>query len=244
LNWKEHLLNFWFPNRCPVCNEVILPDELLCEECGEKILLDFENFCHVCGKVRCICEERSLFYDKAVVCSAYADETIPAIIHMKESRNTNFAVFSGQVMAERIRNSLIYYGKYDCVIPVPMHPAKQRKRGYNQATLIAKAIAERLQLEWREDVLYKNATRYAQHQLSAEERRLNALSFGIHDEISLEGMNILLCDDVLTTGSTLSRCAELLKSKGAETVTIAAASTTPPKDWKNPQHQTKEENSK
>ena len=239
MNLKKYLLNFLFPNRCPVCNAVLSADELLCEPCAEKVLLDFECFCHVCGKVRCICNERTLSYDKAVVCSAYADETIPAIIHMKESRNTNFAVFSGQIMAERLKNSLLYRSDYDCVMPVPMHPSKQRKRGYNQAGLIAKAMAEVLDVPYREDVLYKNASRYAQHQLNAEQRLLNVFSFGIHD-ISVSGLHILLCDDVLTTGSTLSRCAELLKAKGAESVTVASASTTPPKNWKNPQREIKE----
>ncbi|MEE5992167.1 MAG: ComF family protein [Oscillospiraceae bacterium] len=231
MNWKKHILNILFPNRCPVCNAVLLPDELLCEECAEKILLDFESFCHVCGKIRCICKERKLFYDKAVICSAYTEEAIPAIIHLKESNNTNFAVFSGQIMAERIRNSFTYDGKYDCIMPVPMHPSKQRKRGYNQSALIAKEMAKVLEIPYREDVLYKNLSRYAQHQLNAEERQLNVFSFGIHD-ISVKGLNILLCDDVLTTGSTLNRCAELLKSKGAVSVTVASATTTPPKNWK------------
>ena len=240
MSLKKHILNFLFPNRCPVCSAVLPPDELLCGECAEKILLDFEEFCHVCGKINCVCKVRTLSYDKAVICSAYAEEAIPAVIRMKESRNTNFARFSGQVMAERIRNSLIYYGEYDCIIPVPMHPTKQRKRGYNQATLIAQEMANRLEIPVREDVLYKNRTRHAQHQLNAEERHLNAFSFGIHD-ISVEGLKILVCDDVLTTGSTLSRCAELLKSKGAVSVTVASATTTPPKNWKHPKRKTKEE---
>ena len=83
-------------------------------------------------------------------------------------------------MAERLKNSLTYYGGYDCIMPVPMHPAKQRKRGYNQAGLIAQTMAEVLEIPYREDVLYKNPSRYAQHQLNAEERRLNVFSFGIH----------------------------------------------------------------
>ena len=140
------------------------------------------------------------------------------------SFNTNFARFSAKIIAERLLHS-VDYGQYDCVTAVPMHHTKQRMRGFNQAELIGKALAAELEIPYRNDLLYKEKSAAAQHNLTAAERARNVSSFGAYD-VSLDGMRILLCDDVLTTGSTMNRCAELLHRCGASCVTAAAAATT------------------
>ncbi|MDE5791984.1 MAG: ComF family protein, partial [Oscillospiraceae bacterium] len=96
--------------------------------------------------------------------------------------------------------------------------------GYNQASLIAKEIANLLDLPCREDILYKNKS-VAQHQLNAKQRAENINHFHVRN-ILIQNKHVLLCDDVLTTGNTLNYCAELLKQVGASRVTIASASTT------------------
>lgn len=224
--WANYLYNLFFPNRCPGCNAFLCPEELVCEPCGDRMLLAHDAICHICGKVACTCGKRTYAYDKAVTACRYADETVSAVIRLKTSENTNFAYFSARILTERIQFSL-NYDTPDCVMPVPMHPSKIRRRGYNQAALIAKEIAGLLDVPYREDVLYKNKSKKAQHDLNAAERQQNVASFGICD-IPLDGMHILLCDDVLTTGSTMNRCAALLKQNGAAAVSIAAAATTIP----------------
>ncbi|MBE6875538.1 MAG: ComF family protein [Ruminococcus sp.] len=224
------ILNFFYPNVCPKCGAFLLAEETVCEFCAEKMLLSQNDYCHQCGKVNCMCQYQKRFYDKAVVACYYDSDTAPAVLALKKSRNTNFAYFSARILAERLRHGTYYeFQKTDYVVPVPMHSSKQKQRGYNQAGLIAKELAEILHLPYREDILYKNKSEKEQHTLtSAAERARNVQSFGIHD-ISLNGKRILLCDDVLTTGSTMNRCAELLKSKGASAVTAAAASSTAPR---------------
>ena len=224
--WKRSLLEVLWPNRCPGCNALIGPDRVVCEACGEKMLLEHDAVCRRCGKVGCICDKKQLAYDRALAACAYAEESIPAIIRMKQSENTNFAEFAARILAERLRHG-IDFGEIDLVVPVPMHPAKERQRGYNQAALIAREIASLLELPCREDILYKEKTSRAQHELNAAERAKNVDSFHIHD-IPLDGQRILLCDDVLTTGNTMSRCAALLKQQGAAAVIAAAAATTVP----------------
>ncbi len=226
MKWTDCLREILWPNRCPGCGKVILPQELLCEPCGEKVLLGHDAYCHACGKVSCLCEKRHPAYDKAVVSCRYADEGAAAIIRMKRSENTNIAYFSARILAERLRFSP-EYGSFDCVMPVPMHRSKQQQRGYNQASLIAAELGRLLGLPLREDVLYKEKSRYEQHNLNAGQRYENVRSFGIRD-IRLDGMRILLCDDVLTTGATMDRCAALLKQNGAAFVTAAAAAATVP----------------
>ena len=117
-------------------------------------------------------------------------------------------------------------------MPVPVHPSRLRQRGYNQAALIGKEIARLMDLPYREDVLCKGRSKVEQHRLSAEERARNVDSFFIR-ECSLDGMHILLCDDVLTTGNTMHRCAALLKERGAAAVIAAAAASTAPKQKEN-----------
>ncbi|MBR4318754.1 MAG: ComF family protein [Oscillospiraceae bacterium] len=222
----QKILNFFYPNFCPKCGVFLLPEELLCDSCAEKILLEQDGYCHQCGKETCICKYQTFAYDKAVVACRYDKETAPAVISLKMSKNTNFAYFSARILAERLKHGSYYQlQNISCVMPVPMHISKQRKRGYNQAALIAKELADLLHLPYREDVLFKERSNIAQHTLSAEARMQNVKSFGIRD-ISLKYQCILLCDDVLTTGSTMNRCAELLKSQQASAVIAAAASST------------------
>ena len=227
---RNNLLNLFFPNRCPGCNKILTASEDLCETCSEHTLLTHDSYCQRCGKEACICKRAVFAYDRAVVCCRYADEAAAAVVRMKTSENTNFAHFAARILAERIRFSL-NFGTFDCVMPVPMHPSHQRERGYNQAALIGREIARLLSLPYREDVLYKEKSVVSQHSLGAKDRKKNVAGFGIRD-IRLDGLRILLCDDVLTTGATLDRCAALLKQNGAAAVVAAAAASTPPKDYR------------
>ncbi len=223
----RQLLNVLWPNRCPGCDCFLTANEMVCPACAEDMLLDHDACCHVCGKVACRCKEARFAYDRAVVSFAYAGATIPAVYRLKDSQNTNFAHFAAEILAERVKISPIY-GVPDCVMSVPMHPSRRRKRGYDQAALIAKDMAERLDLPYRDDVLYRDRPGAVQHLLkNAAERAANVLSFGIRD-VPLDGLRVLLVDDVLTTGSTLNRCASLLKQNGAVWVVAAAAATTVP----------------
>ncbi len=233
MRWTRSLLNFFYPNRCPACSTIIGAHELVCETCGETLLLEQDGYCHRCGKVECRCKHTIPAYDRAVVCSAYRDGAVSAVIQLKTSSNTNFAHYAAQILASRLQFGEPYYGRIDCVMAVPMHRSKQRMRGYNQAALIGRETARLLDIPYREDVLTKQRSSVEQHKLSAEERARNVGSFGVRT-CDLHGMRILLCDDVLTTGSTMNRCAELLKECGAAAVIAAAAATSIRKEKEKP----------
>lgn len=229
MQWTKSLLNLLYPNRCPVCGTFIGAQVLLCDTCADSVVLAQDAYCHSCGKTTCLCSRSEFAYDAAVVCAVYQNVT-PAIIALKQSANTNFAFYAAQILAERLRTD--NYPRPDCVMPVPMHRSKQLRRGYNQAALIGRKLAELLALPYREDVLTKERTATEQHTLSAAERANNTDSFGIQD-CDLQGQRILLCDDVLTTGNTMHRCAALLKERGAAAVIAAAAASTAPKQKEN-----------
>lgn len=229
---KASLISLILPNRCPGCDALLYPGELLCADCEGKVLLPHDDYCHTCGKLRCFCQKRTVFYDRAIICSRYtadlADPAVRSVWALKNTQNTNFARFAAKIIAERLRHSLDY-GNFDLVTAVPMHPSKKRIRGYNQAALIGKALAQELGLPYRDDLLTKSRSRAAQHNLSAKERLTNVAAFDTRN-VDLTGKRILLCDDVLTTGATMDRCAALLKADGAAFVCAAAAATTSRKE--------------
>jgi ComF family protein len=110
----------------------------------------------------------------------------------------------------------------DLVIPVPLHPDRQRERGYNQAELLARALARTEGLRVRTDVLERTRATAAQTRLSREDRRRNvagALALtSPAAATAVAGKRILLVDDVTTTGSTLDSAAEPLRAAGAASI--------------------------
>ena len=103
--------------------------------------------------------------------------------------------------------------------------SKQRKRCCNPAAVFAREIAAVTRIPYRQDILHDNGTGKTQHTLSAAERHKNVEQFSVA-LVSLEGMRVLLCDDVLTTGSTMNRCAALLNAQGAAEVAAISMTTT------------------
>lgn len=111
----------------------------------------------------------------------------------------------------------------DLVIPVPMHPAKRRKRGYNQADYIAKGVAETLQIEWYPDVMIKAKNTSTQTKKGRKERFDNAEDiYRVKDPAKIVGKRALVIDDVITTGATIGQCAKLLLESGCTNVSVAA----------------------
>ena len=108
----------------------------------------------------------------------------------------------------------------DClVMPVPLHPKRLRERGFNQSLLLARYIADLSGTEL--DFLSLKRIRYTRPQtgLKSDERRKNVRrAFGLNDRHTVKGRNIILVDDVATTGNTLNECARVLKRSGAEKV--------------------------
>ncbi|MDE5769473.1 MAG: ComF family protein [Oscillospiraceae bacterium] len=218
---KLPVLQFLYPNRCPGCDAFLPACSTVCDACADSMSLKQDSYCHRCGKISCFCRYKKLFYDDAVIACRYENAAVPSVLKLKQTRNTNFAVFSARILAQRLQNPA--YGRADFIVPVPMHPAEIRRRGYNQAALIAAELSGLLEIPCRDDILFRKKS-VSQHLLNAQERAKNVENFGIYP-VSFENLHMILCDDVLTTGNTMSRCAELLKSAGAVRVTAASAAT-------------------
>lgn len=224
-NSYRFLIDLVYPNRCPCCNQVIAWDAWICEACQIETALNPDTVCSGCGKPfdDCMCLE-SLAFDGAMTVSRYEGRARQGILQLKQAENLNFANYTGTVLGERILQKPDWM-MADAIVPVPMQQHQWILRGKNPAERIANAISFVTKIPVRTDLLWKKPGGIPQHTLNAEQRRTNVLQFASAGK-SLKGYIFILCDDVLTTGSTANYCASLLKQCGAERVYVATATTT------------------
>ncbi len=218
-NCKAFLLDMLFPNRCPFCNKFIRWDMFVCDVCRSELIPACEKICHKCGNLYCSCDGSNSF-DNAYAAVFFDDENVSgAIYDFKRTGMINLAEYTAEIVCK-------YIDKADLVIGVPMSKRKQRERGHNQADILAKCIGEHLDVAFGHNLLYKIDTKKEQHHFSEKERveRVKNLFYG--SDADLTGKTVILCDDVMTTGSTLNRCAEILKEMGADKVIACVCAVT------------------
>lgn len=218
-------LDLFYPNRCPCCGASISWDAYLCENCIEDIREPENTFCPGCGKAYrdCICDT-DLPYDGALVLTRYAGYGRRGIFSLKDATSLQFGRYAAQELGARILGDETLCS-YDMITPVPMAKKKVRRRYCNPAKVFAKELSRVTGIPLATDLLWDDGTGQTQHALSADARMENISQFHAYDQ-DLTGFRIFLCDDVLTTGSTMRRCAELLKSKGAACVTAVVMTST------------------
>jgi ComF family protein len=128
------------------------------------------------------------------------------------------AVPLGDLLVETAAGSLPA-GAPDLLLPVPLHPRRQRTRGFNQAGLLARRLGRSHGWPVREDVLVRTVATPSQTELDAAGRRANVRgAFRLRRPAAVAGRHVVLVDDVLTTGATLSECARCLRAAGAARV--------------------------
>ena len=144
------------------------------------------------------------------------------IFSLKYKRQTYIAPIIAEIMYDRLEATGIE--EYpDIIIPVPMHVTKERKRGFNQAALIAKELARLMGIEYRADVVMRCKSTGVMKRLSPEERLNNVRSaFEVYEGIrrKIFGKNIFIIDDIYTTGATVDSIARILNATGVSRVDI------------------------
>jgi len=172
---------------------------------------------HRCGD--CLTEEPS--FEKLHAAGLYEGLLLDLVVRLKYRGEERLGSLLGERMAGVLKDT---ESGIDLIVPVPLHAARLRERGFNQATLLARRIGK----EWGKEVdpflLKKVRATPAQATLSREERRKNIKgAFLVADEARIAGKKILLVDDVATTGATLNEAAKILKKSGATGVEAAVA---------------------
>jgi len=149
------------------------------------------------------------------------------LIHqLKYKGRTEIGVRLGKISGRKLMDSN-EFSNVSIIIPVPLHPARERARGYNQSDFFAKGISEEMQIPWSRKILYRSVFRQSQTRKSRFERWKNVENiFQLSDKAEIANKHILLVDDVMTTGSTIESCVKALQQADnvkVSVVTIASA---------------------
>ncbi len=213
------IINLFFPNTCIACGDIIEDGEDFCNYCYEMLAkVDFTKNCIGCGSKKKLCEcKYRVFYYSGMIAPFYNKASSKdAMYKFKFSRQKENAKFFSQQMSLAVRNA--YNGiNFDAITYVPLSFKKQLKRGFNQSELLAKQISEILRIPIL-DVLYCNSRRINQHDLSDPKERFKNVQGLYGCKTKVMGKNILLVDDIKTTGATLNECAKQLILNGADNV--------------------------
>ena len=212
------ILNLFFPRLCYACNQtVITAKEYLCISCLHHIPRTnlYKNSDPLVekrfwGRVQFQRATSFLYFENK--------GRVQRIIHQfKYQKRAELAIFLGEWAAAELIPTGFFSG-IEALIPIPIHPKKIKKRGYNQSELLARGIANLTQIELCKNVLIKEVHTETQTRKSRFHRWQNVQSsFVLKDLESLENKHCLLLDDVMTTGATAEACAEeLLKIKGLQ----------------------------
>ncbi len=224
-NIKESFMQAVLPRKCPLCGKIIAANERICGSCSDTLVTVRTPICRVCGRemFECICEYEEVWFDRCVSPFVYTRSARTGVKRLKYKNSTETAGFFGRRMALIVQQE---YKRFDIdvVTGVPMHASDLQERGYNHAALLGRSVAKTLGLRYSSNLLNKPRSTKKQHTLNRADRRRNVSgAYKVSRPETVQGMTILLCDDVTTTGSTLSECARALKAAGAKRVLCVTA---------------------
>jgi ComF family protein len=227
------LASLFYPSLCAVCATPVEPSEYLCDTCRRKAPRINSPFCAKCSEpfagaitetFSCAnCAHRRLHFESAV--ALYRSRgLVRKIVHeFKYERQIHLRHPVAAWLIEALDDPRLRDRRFDAVVPVPLHPARKRERGFNQAELLAELLSVRAGLRFR-DALERIRYTTTQTVFDRAERMENLHNaFRLRKKVNVRGSRVLLIDDVLTTGSTLSECARVLKAAGALSVHAATA---------------------
>ena len=201
-----------FPRYCLSCKK---EGSWLCKDCQEAIDYLKEQFCPFCqritetGRPCSICRPRHNL--TGLLAAAHFKFPINRLIHKLKYQGTKeLSQLLIQITIKGTRNRLPKGKKL--IIPIPLHPKQERKRGFNQAELMAKELSKKTKIEYDPKILKRIKNTKSQTKLNRRERRENLKNaFAITKNIDLKEYIVLLVDDVTTTGATLDEAAKTLK---------------------------------
>ena len=205
----EFALDLLFPRKCAFCHRLLERDERgTCNACAKLLL-------HMDAQ-----EKSGEFFSACAAALPYEEPVRGSIRRYKFSGRREYAAVYAPILAACIRERLD--GKFDAVTWVPVSAKRLRRRGYDQAELLARQTAALLGAPVFR-MLKKRRNNPAQSTLPADRRRANVLgAYEAVDADAFSGKRVLLIDDVVTTGATLSECSRVLRTAGANDVVCAA----------------------
>lgn len=223
------LTEILFPRKCVLCDELSVQrifdktsgkERYLCDECRKKFRVIKEPRCKKCGRQihdeseeYCInCRDKKYQFESGRGVITYEGAVKNMMYRFKYSGMRWYKEFFSDVIEESA-GEWIEKKNFDLVIPVPLHVKKYRKRGYNQAALIAKEISKKYNITYSEKAVKRAVMTTPQKELGYEERKNNLKNAFIIDDNSvlLDCRRILVVDDIFTTGATVDSVARIIR---------------------------------
>jgi len=223
----NNLLNLFFPKLCVICNNPLIEDEeQVCLSCICD--LPHTNF-HVQEDnpvVNLFAAEPTVLNATALLYYEKGGKVQRLIHNFKYHGSRELALQLGRQMALNLQNETLYRD-VDLLIPVPLHKKRKRKRGYNQSEYLCRGLASIWEKPIETNVLFRESSSDTQTRKSFYDRWLNVKEiFIVKNETQLINKHILLVDDVITSGSTLSACIQALSNIQNIRISILALAVT------------------
>lgn len=230
---KEKYLDILYPPRCPACNGILQDrNRRICPECEKTFHPITEDYCLRCGKPvgetveYCAeCRRRERSFDRGRGVFLYNTQMKQSLLRYKYYGSREYGRYYAEAICRFVGSDIKSWSP-DVIVPVPLHRRKEKMRGFNQAADLACRTGAILGIPVAEDIVFKAKETRSQKQLDAEERKRN-LKDAFRASCPVNGLKILIMDDVYTTGSTVEAMAECLLENGAEAiffVTLCTAS--------------------
>lgn len=230
-SYLKRIPSILYPTRCPICEKIPPKDYLICPSCYASIAFVHQPFCYSCGKPLetvdqelCFdCTKHPKSFTNGFSLAVYNHVTKPPLAAIKYKNRRQHLNFFVQETIDRYR-TLFQSLSLDAILPVPIHPKRMKKRGYNQSSLFAIALGKQLQIPVYDSVLIRTVNTLPQKNLSPEKRLENLRkAFSLHPELTGQKLpfhNVLLVDDIYTTGATMEAITGILKRAGVHKVYI------------------------
>ena len=215
MNFLKNMLFFIFPRKCEMCETI--SESYICDKCKRKI----EKTNLYLNKIDDYSKDDTKYFDEHAYIFEYNSIIREKIIQYKFKNRA----YLGKLFSEFfVKNEKMcgFFEKYDIIIPVPMTDKKIKERGYNQTEVIAKIISKNIpNITIQKRVLIKYKDNKVQSKLNKEQRRQNVQNvYKLNNEEIIKDKNILILDDIYTTGATCNECARVLKQANPNKIGI------------------------
>jgi len=245
-DWKLAIKNILLPCYCIKCGERLITEENLyfCPKCWSNLTYTERPFCSICGvqhpitvgfgtrsNFPCIeCRKNPNKYIESIQSPLqYRDMTREVILLFKFYKEKGLAKPFGEILRTWVREEMDTI-KFDLIIPVPLHPFRLKRRGFNQSLLLAKEVLPCFPDAELSQTLIRTKPTRSQSTLSAKERKENIKdAFEVKEPEVVRNKKILLIDDLVTSGATVTECAKTLKKCGAQSVFVLSLARAHPK---------------
>lgn len=230
--WTEAALGFVYPAICQLCGDLraTAAEGYVCPACFQRVRFVKPPFCDRCGlpfpgdittTFECSnCRDMELHFINARSAVIAKDVVLEVIHRYKYNRALWFESFLGGLLTTAAVPELDR-AKWNCIVPVPLHPTKEREREFNQARRLAHWLSRETRIPVNDQLLVRTEPTRTQTLLTRAERAANVRkAFAARPGAKLNGERIVIVDDVLTTGATTSACARALQAAGAGEICV------------------------